>query len=79
MASRKFNIKGTRKRIDYPKFQFSNVVVVEDSLIGCIVKTWRNSNKVVNYEVYVRSYNCIKEYDESETKHFVYDKELENN
>ena len=24
-------------------------------------------------------YNCIKEYDESEIKHFVYDKELEDN
>lgn len=67
-------------RIDYHKFQFSNVVVVEDNLIGCIVKTWGASKmRGIHYEVYVRSYNCIKEYDESEIKHFVYDKELENN
>ena len=67
-------------RIDYPRFQFSNVVVVEDSLIGCVVKTWGASKMGdIHYEVYVRSYNCIKEYDESEIKHFVYDKELEDN
>lgn len=67
-------------RIDYPRFQFSNVVVVEDSLIGCVVKTWGASKmRDIHYEVYVRSYNCIKEYDESEIKHFVYDKELEDN
>ena len=67
-------------RIDYPRFQFSNVVVVEDNLIGCIVKTWGASKmRDIHYEVYVRSYNCIKEYDESEIKHFIYDKELEDN
>lgn len=67
-------------RIDYPRFQFSNVVVVEDSLIGCVVKTWGASKmRGIHYEVYVRSYNCIKEYDESEIKHFIYDKELEDN
>ena len=67
-------------RIDYHKFQFSNVVVVEDSLIGCVVKTWGASKmRDIHYEVYVRSYNCIKEYDESEIKHFIYDKELEDN
>ena len=67
-------------RIDYPRFQFSNVVVVEDSLIGCVVKTWGASKmRGIHYEVYVRSYNCIKEYDESEIKHFVYDKELDDN
>lgn len=67
-------------RIDYHKFQFSNVVVVEDNLIGCIVKTWGASKmRDIHYEVYVRSYNCIKEYDESEIKHFIYDKELEDN
>lgn len=31
----------------------------------------------VHYDVYVRSYNGIKEYDEDEIKHFFYDKELE--
>ncbi len=61
-----------------PKFQFSNVVVVDENLIGCIVKTWGASKmRGVHYDVYVRSYNGIKEYDEDEIKHFVYDKELE--
>ncbi|MDD2267486.1 hypothetical protein [Sulfuricurvum sp.] len=61
-----------------PKFQFSNVVVVDEKLIGCIVKTWGASiNRGVHYEVYVRSYNRIEEYDEKDIKHFIYDKELE--
>ncbi len=61
-----------------PVFQFSNVVVVEGNLIGCIVKTWGASkNRPIHYEVYVRSYNNIVEYNEDEIKHFVYDKELE--
>lgn len=61
-----------------PKFQFSNVVVVDENLIGCIVKTWGASKmRGVHYDVYVRSYNRIKEYDEDEIKHFVYDKVLE--
>ena len=61
-----------------PKFQFSNVVVVEGNLIGVIVKTWGASkNRGVYYEVYVRSFNEIVEYDEFMIKHFVYDKELE--
>ena len=61
-----------------PKFQFSNVVVVEENLVGCIVKTWGASkNKPIHYEVYVRSYNAIAEYNEEDIKHFVYDKELE--
>lgn len=61
-----------------PKFQFSNVVIVEGNLVGCIVKTWGPScGRETHYEVYVRSYNSIYEYDEKDIKHFVYDKELE--
>ena len=60
-----------------PKFQFSNVVMVEGSLVGCIVKTWGASkNRGIHYEVYVRSYNAVVEYDEADIKHLVYDKEL---
>ena len=40
------------------KFQFSNAVVVEGSLVGVI--------------------NAIREYDECQIKHFVYDKVLED-
>ncbi len=61
-----------------PKFQFSNVVVVDGNLVGCIVKTWGASkNRSIHYEVYVRSFNSIVEYDENDIKHLVYDKELE--
>ena len=61
------------------KFQFSNVVVVDGNLIGVIVKTWGASNsRNTHYEIYVRYYNEIREYDECEIKHFVYDKVLED-
>ena len=61
-----------------PKFQFSNVVVVRKNLVGVIVKTWGASkHRGVHYDVYVRSWNRIEEFDEEEIKHFVYDKEIE--
>ena len=60
-----------------PKFQFSNVVVVRKNLVGVIVKTWGASkNRGIHYEVYVRSWNRIEEFDEEEIKHLVYDKEI---
>ena len=62
-----------------PIFQFGNVVVVNGELIGCIAKTWMNSptkEPGYHYEVYIRSYNEIQEFDESEIMHFVYSKEL---
>ncbi len=62
-----------------PKFYFGNVVVVEDDLIGVIVKTWgptEYKNSKYNYEVYVRSVSGIIEYDETQINHFVYSKEL---
>jgi hypothetical protein len=58
-----------------PKFQFSNVVVVHDNLIGCIVKTWGKTTNGYSYDVYVRSWNGVVEIDEEDIKHFVYDKE----
>ena len=61
-----------------PKFQLSNVVVVRKNLVGVIVKTWGASkNRGVHYDVYVRSWNRIEEFDEEEIKHLVYDKEIE--
>ena len=63
--------------MDSPRFQFSNVVLVEGNLIGVIVKTWGASERrETHYEVYVRSLNIIREYDESDIRHYVYDKEL---
>jgi len=61
-----------------PTFQFSNVVVVDGNQIGVIVKTWGASrNRGIHYNVYVRCYNGIKEYDECDIRHLVYDKEIE--
>lgn len=53
------------------KFLFGDIVVVEDNLIGVIVKSWKTllSNQRF-YEVYVRNYNCIKEYDEQDIERY---------
>ena len=63
------------------KFQFGNVVVVDDDQIGVIVKSWLtlkpwNGDAYNSYDIYVRSYNNINEYAESNIKHFVYSKHL---
>ena len=57
------------------KFQFSNVVVVDDDQVGVIVKSW-DGDKGYNYDVYVRGYNGVKNYTEAEIQHFVYSKNL---
>ena len=49
-----------------PRFLFGDIVVVENELIGVVVKTWDSSSKGYQYEVYVRSYNTIINYDENE-------------
>ena len=49
-----------------PRFLFGDIVVVENELIGVVVKTWDSSSKGYQYEVYVRSYNKIINYDEDE-------------
>ena len=51
------------------KFLFGDIVVVEDNLIGVICKTWQN-NKGYYYEVYVRNYNVIKEYNECKIERY---------
>lgn len=63
---------------DTRKYRFSNVVIVKGNLVGVIVKTWGASkNRGIHYEVYVRLWNSIEEFNEDEIKHFVYDKEIE--
>ncbi len=58
------------------KFQFSNVVVVDDDQIGVVVKSWGGGEREYSHDVYVRAYNGIREYKESEIHHFVYSKHL---
>lgn len=59
-------------------FQFGNVVVVQDGLIGVIVKSWGKGllNEGASHEVYVRDFNSVKTYREDDIKHFIYSKEL---
>ena len=54
------------------KFCFGDIVVVENNLIGVVVKSWINSKNLsvnpkdreVRHEVYVRYFNEIREYPE---------------
>lgn len=53
------------------KFCFGDIVVVEGSYIGVIVKSWISSHKGVVHEVYVRSYGNIVEYKESDIQRYM--------
>ena len=51
------------------KYCFGDIVVVEGELIGVVVKSW--IGKTNNYDVYVRMYNGIRNYDESEIERYM--------
>lgn len=51
------------------KCVFGDIVVVEESLIGVVVKCWGGTKP--NYDVYVRIYNGIKNYTESEVERYL--------
>ena len=53
------------------KFCFGDIVVVDGTYIGVICKSWIRDNKEIIYEVYVRSYNCIKEYKEKDIERYM--------
>lgn len=62
------------------KLVFGDIVVVENDLIGVVVKNWgRSSNgREPHVEVYVRSDNAIKEYPISKVERYqVRHKELD--
>lgn len=60
-----------------PCFLFGDIVVVERTLIGVVVKTWQNKEGYY-YEVYVRNHNMIREYKEHEIDRYrVRHKELD--
>lgn len=63
------------------KYCFGDIVVVENNLIGVIVKSWSHTYpRTITHEVYVRYYNAIKEYDENEIERYmVRHKELDEN
>ena len=41
------------------KFTFGDIVVIEENLIGVIVKCWNKNKFGHEYDVYVRNFNCI--------------------
>lgn len=55
------------------KFCFGDIVVVEGNLIGVVVKSWCRSlmGAEENHDVYVRSYNRILNYPESEIERYM--------
>lgn len=55
------------------KYCFGDIVVVEESLIGVICKSWGESNMGAepNYDVYVRMFNAIKNYPESQVQRYM--------
>lgn len=62
------------------QFTFGDIVIVENNLIGVVVKSWGKSTmgKPVHHEVYVRNFNKIKEYEENEMhRYMVRHKELD--
>lgn len=55
------------------QYLFGDIVVVEGDQIGVILKTWgdtSNSPDSYTYDVYVRSFNMIKTYPESEVERY---------
>lgn len=52
------------------KFCFGDIVIVDDFQIGVIVKSWCGTEEN-DYDVYVRSYNEIINYKESEIQRYM--------
>ena len=55
--------------MEKPRYLFGDIVVVEGGNIGIIVKIWERQLSYY-YEVYVRIYNSIKEYDEDDIERY---------
>lgn len=55
------------------KFCFGDIVIVETDLIGVVVKSFGPSfsGKPPHHEVYVRSFNGIKEYTEDQMRRYM--------
>ena len=53
------------------KFCFGDIVVVENILIGVVVKCWNNTKIGMEYEVYVRDYNAIRTYSEDDIQRYM--------
>ena len=59
--------------IESEELLFGDIVVVEENLIGVVVKCWISNlltNPTRKYEMYVRGYNRIKEYEWKDVKRY---------
>ncbi len=52
------------------KFAFGDIVIVDGENLGVVVKSWIGKDEV-NHDVYVRMYNVIKNYPESEMERYM--------
>ena len=56
------------------KLCFGDIVVIEENLIGVIVKSWvtySQGKSIHNYDVYVRMKNAIVNYQENEIERYM--------
>ena len=54
------------------RFCFGDIVVVEKTLIGVVVKCWHDEDRgTYSYDVYVRSYNGIITYPDSKIERYM--------
>lgn len=52
------------------KYTFADIVIVERELLGVIVKCWASTPEPT-YEVYVRNWNAIQIFKESEIRRYL--------
>jgi hypothetical protein len=53
-----------------PQFLFGDIVVIDNWIIGCILKTWETDNETYNYEVYNRDTRKIELLEEKNIKRY---------
>ena len=57
------------------EFTFGDIVVVEENLIGVVVKCWGRGcaidGRPAHFEVYVRTYNKIKDYEAKDIQRYM--------
>lgn len=53
------------------KFCFGDIVVVEENLIGVIVKCWQTDRNTFNYDIYVREFNSSQNYQEKDVERYM--------
>lgn len=56
------------------KFCFGDIVVVEENIIGVVVKSWTTyskGKKINNYDVYVRMRNSIENFNEKDIERYM--------